>query len=517
MRPWPLTAACLCLLHGLQPQPATPDEVRMRDGEVLHGAVESMDTTTLVLRQARGLRRLKRADIDEQLPGEDPMAELARRTAALAADDVAARVQLAQWALTRHLDAQARILAREAHALDPLDQEARSLAGAARLGGAVVEAFPLPDALRLSFGRRYGAAREQVRSSHGGAAVDEAVRAGLDWLARHQEPDGSIDADGFMRHDPQDDRSDGAGGGHHGERVACPFDGAVTAAALMAFMADGSTPSSGPYRESVRRALGWCRARLQRLPIQGYEILNAGHVVQAVAEAYQLTRDPELRAPLEAAVHGLLRLQRPDGGFSYIYEVGDAPTTAVAGLALAQAARSDIPVPRAPLERLLEFLDARVDSASGRSEYHAGAEQKGYTPTRANAASGLAVRALLGRLEGAPHQSAQLREATSPRPRWKLEEREVKTRDGRTVKAQVGSLYPIHWHHATVALAAGRASGPDRWWASVKNALLEGQRRQGAAAGSWDPLGPYSLSAGRAYITALSVQMLRAPLRFARP
>ncbi len=489
----------------------------MRDGEVLHGAVESEDTTTLVLRQPQGLRRLRRSDIEEQLPGEDPTAELARRSAALAAQDVVARVQLAQWALTRQLDAQARVLAREAYALDPLHDPARSLAGVARLDGAVVEAFALPDALRLSSGRRYGQARVQTRSSHGGAAVDEAVAAGLDWLARHLEPDGSIDADGFMRHDPLDDRSDGAGGGHHGERVACAFDGAVTAAALMAFLADGSTPNSGPYREPVRRALNWCRTHLERLPTRGYEILNFGHVLQAVAEAYQLTRDPELRAPLEEAVRGLLRLQRPDGGFSYIYEVGDAPTTAVAGLALAQAVRSDIPVPRAPLERLLEFLDARVDAGSGRSEYHAGAERKGYTPTRANAASGLAVRALLGRLEDAPHRSAQVREATSPRPRWKLEDREVKTRDGRIVKAQIGSLYPIHWHHATLALAASGGSSPDRWWGSVKSALLDGQRKQGAAAGSWDPLGPYSLSAGRAYITALCVQMLRAPVRFARP
>lgn len=508
---WLLVGA---LLLGPGVALARADELVLADGERVFGVVRSEDAAGLVVETPAGVRRIARADLVRRRAEPAPEVGLSERRAALDPGDAPGRVALSGWALERGLARAAGELAREALAIDPEDPAARSLAGRAAWQGREVPAFDVPVALTQRAGRRHGAEGRRIRARHGGAAVDAAVAGALGWLSRHQEPDGSFDADGFERHDPPGAPSGGRGGGHHGEPVPCPFDEAVTAAALMAFLADGSTHRGGPHAGPAAGALAWCLARACE-PLTGpYALLNRGHSVAALAEAYAVTRDPALRAPVERAALALLAWQHADGGFSYVHRVGDAPTSAVVGLALGQVARAGIPLPRGPLERLLAFLDARVDPSSGRSEYHAGAEALGYTPTRANAASGLAVRALLGRLSDAPHLGAALRAALGPRPRWRLEEREVRTADGRRVRAQVGSLYPLRWHHGAIALAAGQRAELGGWWATLKAALLDGQRQEGSAAGSWDPLGPYSGAGGRVFITALCVQMLRAPQRY---
>jgi hypothetical protein len=318
-----------------------------------------------------------------------------------------------------------------------------------------------------------------------------------------------------MRHDPPEDRCDGAGGGHHGERVPCPFDGVTTAVALMAWLASGSTPVSGPYRDAVARALSACRRWARVGPQGSYGLWNHGFVTQALADACAVTRDPDVEADLRLAVEGLLGLQRPDGGWSYYLPIGDAPTTGVVGAALALAIQAGVVVPRERVQGVLAFLDARLDAATGRSEYHAGAERKGYTPTRANTAAALAVRALLGPLDGAPGLGRQVA-AIDDKPAWKIAWKEVPTPDGRTVRAQVGNLYPWLWYGTTVALSRRGGGAWSSWFGALKKALLAGQRRDGACAGSWDPLGTYSDSAGRVFVTGLCALMLQAPYRYPR-
>src|SRR5262245_1969771 len=73
---------------------------------------------------------------------------------------------------------------------------------------------------------RTAEARKAALAAYGGdAATEKAVEAGLDWLARHQEADGSWDADGFpSRCEAGGAKCDGIGKGQHGEEVPCPFD-----------------------------------------------------------------------------------------------------------------------------------------------------------------------------------------------------------------------------------------------------------------------------------------------------
>ncbi len=418
------------------------DEIRFRDGEILHGTVE---------RRAKGKAHIRHAG-GERAVAESAIAEI------------------------------------------------------------ITEAVP---PRRFGLPQRWGRARRKARSAGGASTASEAaVTRALDWLAAHQDEDGKLDADGFMRHDPKDTPCAGVGGGHHGERVPCGYDGVTTAVAVMAWLAAGSTPVSGPYRSNVERGLRWCRQVLAGSPGRGYGLWNYGYCTQAVADAYWMLGAAKDRALLEAAMQRILALQLPDGGWSYYLAIGDVPTTGVAASALGLCERAGLEVPASSVAATLRFLDARVEPAKGRSEYHDGAERKGYTPTRANAAAGLTVRALYGALKKAPHLGKQLA-SIREKPVWKLEFKELKVK-GRLVKVQIGNLYPYYWSYATFALFE-RGGGPwSSWFGGLKKALLKGQRKSGPCKGSWDPLGTYSSSAGRVYITGLCALMLQTPYRYPR-
>ena len=136
------------------------------------------------------------------------------------------------------------------------------------------------------------------------------------------------------------------------------------------------------------------------------------------------------------------------------------------------------------------------------------------TPTTANAAATLAARAALGVLGQTPDLKRRITAATGKKPKWKLSFKEVKTHDGRMVKAQVGNLYPWAWYLASSALH--RRSASSAWLKGLASALRGGQVKEGHAQGSWDPLGPYSLSGGRAFTTALGALMLQEVHRYPR-
>lgn len=491
-----LLVAALLLLAGA----ARADEIRLVDGEILYGKVVEEDARGLAVETIQGKRRLKAAQVAERVPAEPPRDELARREAALAPDDADGRVALAAFAWSRRLDDDEKRLLEAALAIDPDQEQAHLRLGHVRTaeGWAAGRPAPWPPAGRT--GKRWHGARRDP------AAVDA-----LRWLAAHQDDDGRLDADGFSKHCPEGDVCDGPGGGHHGERTTCAFDPTVTALAVMAWAAGGSTPVSGPFADNLARGLAFCRRALAGGG--GFDaIWNRAFCVQALADVCAAARDPALLPDLERGVAALLAQQLPDGGWSYVYSIGDVPTTTCVLMALGVAAQAGVGIEGERMERALDFLEARVDPRTARSEYHDGAEQKGYTPTTANAAGTLAARAGLGVLGATPDLARRIAAATGRKPKWKISFEEVKTRDGRTVRAQVGNLYPWAWYLASCALQ--RRSASSAWLKGLAAALKDGQVREGHAKGSWDPLGSYSLSGGRAFTTALGALMLLERQRY---
>lgn len=68
-----------------------------------------------------------------------------------------------------------------------------------------------------------------------------------------------------------------------------------------------------------------------------------------------------------------------------------------------------------------------------------------------------------------------------------------------------------YWYYGTLALFQVGKKPWKQWSASVEEAVVDHQRRQGDEKGSWDPVGPWGGDGGRVYSTALCAMLLAAP------
>lgn len=358
-------------------------------------------------------------------------------------------------------------------------------------------------ALGAPFDGRTGKEKaKRLRANGGNAATEKAVARALVWLAKHQDEAGYWDADA--------PGLDGAGGGWHGERVPCPFDREVTALATLAFLGAGHTPGAGDHREVVARALAW----LAHLP--GRTTLFAtAYATQALAEAYAMTGDEALKAPVEAGVALMLDARKPDGGWRYYPGMAMAsgvPTTTAVVVALDTAERAGFRVDDAYKKPVLKWLDGLVDMKTGRVEYTVNGSAMGYTPTTTNAASALLIRACLGQGTEQPLVRKSVAALAKRKPKWSLRFRRMKVK-GVEREVQIGYLQHYYWQQGTEALARLDAAPWGAWNAALKRALLPKQRDAGPQAGSWDPVGTYGKVGGRVFSTALCALALETYYR----
>jgi tetratricopeptide (TPR) repeat protein len=229
-----------------------------------------------------------------------------------------------------------------------------------------------------------GAGRGGNRFGVGGAsrASDGALRAGLDWLARHQSPDG-----GWNR----------MPAGHtHSGRLEADSDIGVTSMALLCFIcADEGPEKDGPYREVVRRAIDWLAALVDRNGnfgdrFSGYEQSVATLVL---SEVLARNRTPELEAAVTRAVQCLEAAQdRTGGGWRYRpHDVADTSVTCWAALALRAAEHAGVKVDKATWGAVRVLVDS-VSDPDGNTRYMASHKRAG----PGMIASGLFLRLMLG-------------------------------------------------------------------------------------------------------------------------
>jgi len=361
----------------------------------------------------------------------------------------------------------------------------------------------------LTAGRVGDAKARLLRKRGGNAATEKAVARALAWLAAHQAEDGSWDADGFDRADGCD--CEGKGGGWHGEAVPCPFDREVTALATLAFLGAGHAHREGEHKETVARALdrmrrGGGRATLFAIAFE----------TRALAEAFDLTGDETLRDGVRKRVAVMLDSRQPDAGWRYwpgSRMSAGVPTTSAVASALRVADEAGFRVETGFRAPVLRWLDRLVDRETGRVKYHVGAERLGYTPTTANAASALLVRAWLDQPRGHPEVARGRKALARRRPKWSIRFKRMKVK-GVMRDVQIGYLQHYYWDHGTEALARLGGGAWSAWNRALKRALLPKQRKDGHAKGSWDPVGTYGKVGGRVFSTALCALMLEAYYRY---
>ncbi len=332
----------------------------------------------------------------------------------------------------------------------------------------------------------------------GGSSVGGpgAIKRALYWLARAQERDGSWDAK----------RWDGAQ----------PYRVGSTGMALLAYLGAGYTHRNGPFKATVRRALGWLHS--SQRPDGSFPwttFYEQGIAAMAVCEAYALTHDPQVGRLAQRAVDYIVRLQPEHGGFRYQGAVakgeGDLSVTGWQIMALKSAMATKLRVPDRAVERSHRFL-ANSGRKYGSSAYLVGNPAAG---SPAMASVGMVCRIFLDseRYDGEIMAAA--------RHLLNGEVKDLRAVPGGTSKQLVRDLYYTYYSSLAMYQVGGE------YWRVWRRMFLRpliteqvGQRfdtRGRYVRGSWDPTRHrWGKAGGRVYATAMAALSLEVEIRYLR-
>ncbi len=347
-----------------------------------------------------------------------------------------------------------------------------------------------------------------------GAAAPTAVDRGLAWLAAHQDEDGRWDCDGFGKHDGDPDaQTAGAGSPIH--------DVGATGLALLAFLGGGSTLRAGPYKRQVIEGTRWLLNQQDEETgligtAQSHDFIY-GHAIAswALCEAYGLSNLRRIKKNAQRALNYLEKHRNPYGVWRYQPRDGDSDTSVTTWCVMAYCAGRDfgLEVNEQALQIAAAYYDQVTDPATGRHGYTKRGERSSRMPgehsrrfpIRKNEAltgAGLFARFMLGQQ---PSEHPVMTKAaallnTCP-PAWTPE---------------AGNIDLYAWYWASLALFQTGGEAWRTWSPALGAALAAGQRQDGAAAGSWDPVSVWSELSGRVGSTAMATLALQTHYRYSR-
>jgi hypothetical protein len=171
--------------------------------------------------------------------------------------------------------------------------------------------------------------------------ADRAIQSGLAWLAKSQQPDGSF------------------GSGTYRGNIA------VTSLAGLAFMAGGSSPGRGPYGANVDKALAYIMANTSPAGFIAVAAASThgpmyshGFGALFLAEAYGMTRRPELREKLQKAVRLIIDTQNHEGGWRYqpVRNDADLSVTICEINALRAARNAGLYIPKETVDACIRYV-----------------------------------------------------------------------------------------------------------------------------------------------------------------
>jgi hypothetical protein len=349
-------------------------------------------------------------------------------------------------------------------------------------------------------------------------ATDKAVMSGLEWLKRHQHPDGSWDPSGYST---QCDATQGAPCQGRGSPVHLP---GVTGLALLAFFGAGyDSVRESPYSPVVRRGLKWLRRnQTSGDPYDGCfgpvreTRFTYGHAIATLAmiEAYASTGQWEWRNAAQRGLDFIAECQNPYKGWRYGKKPGDNDTsvTGVSVLALASGRNAGLAVNDAAIGFGIDFINELTDPEAGRTGY----TKRGEWPVRPEGLQAkwpgshsecLSALAVFTRLTaGAAHRDLAFNKAGV-----ELIEKRLPVWD-----EPGGFIDMYYWYYGTLAMHQWGGQAWDRWHQALKAVVLDHQQSFGCATGSWDPKDPWGEDGGRVYSTAILTLSLETPYRYKR-
>ena len=158
-------------------------------------------------------------------------------------------------------------------------------------------------------GDRKGSSHKRAAQRGGASAGSEgAVLASLRWFKRHQSASGSWESDKYYQNCTEGAKCE-PGKLHD----ASDANVAMTGYAVLCFLGfgyDHKTP--GPFKNTVKKGISWLLAAQKNDGYFGNRNYEHPVAVMALAEAYAMTADPELRDAVQRGVNQILAHQNQD-------------------------------------------------------------------------------------------------------------------------------------------------------------------------------------------------------------
>ena len=345
------------------------------------------------------------------------------------------------------------------------------------------------------FNSRGTGKRKEMLGGFGGTKnTERAVAAALNWIARHQRPDGGWALDKYTAQ-CKDDTCTGAG--------KLNSDIAATGMGLLPFLAAGQThQTKGPYQKSIHSGLFWL-VKAQKadgsLLAGGGNMYAHGLASICLCEAYGLTKDKSIGEAAQAAIKFIESARNAEDG-GWRYTPGQPGDTSVVGwqvMAMKSALMSGLHVDPVVLDGAKKFLKSAATKSKSGGLFS-------YTPGASPSAGPTSVGLLCIQYMGTQRSDPAILEGMT----FLMRNLPQKDR-GRNVYFSYYATQVMH-----------NLPGPewDSWNRNMRRVLIETQIKDGCAAGSWDPLKPapdaWGDAGGRLMMTSLSALTLEVYYRY---
>ncbi len=310
--------------------------------------------------------------------------------------------------------------------------------------------------------------------------IHKAIDKGLDWLASHQNENGSWTCrigyklmNNFL--------------GKEGDHVG------VTALAGLAFLGNGSLPHRGRHGKESAKALefvlGCVRTEDGYITHQSSRMYEHAFATLFLGEVYGTSPREDVKNALKGAVNLIVRAQNPDGGWRYQPTPFDADlSVTVSTLQALRAARNvGVAVPKTTIDRAVNYIK-RCALSNGSFSY-----QLGGNDTRTSfplTACGVVSLHSLG-----DYQSREVQQGVE----W------MAGPVGRRMEPQYGEFHYFYGHYyAAQAFYLARGATWRNYWSRASRDIVEAQLPDG----HWeDDVGP-------AYATAMACIILQIPCEY---
>lgn len=338
-------------------------------------------------------------------------------------------------------------------------------------------------------------ARKAMVGGYGGTKASErAVAAALNWLARHQNADGSWNLGEFSQ-TCKGNPCTGPG--------ATKADTAATAMALLPFLAAGQThQTKGPYRQTIQQGIRWLVAhQKQDGDLRGGSNMYAhGLAAITLCEAFGLSKDSWVGIPAQGAINFIHQAQIPGTG-GWHYEpppkgfLGDTSVVGWQLMALKSGKMAGLDVNDAAFEGSQKWLKSVTKSKGG--------GLFSYNPTSGATPTMTAVGLLCTQYLGTTRENPAIQEGMTY------------LMGNLPLPEQRNSYY---WYYGTQVMH--NLPGPewDTWNRQMRRVLIDSQIKEGCAAGSWDPVepspDPWGEQGGRIMVTSLCCLTLEVYYRY---